>query len=409
MKNGNFTASLGSRQNPGFLPLAERLQQIHPGENPFQAGNTALPENSPVFFGRAALLHRFQLTLCNDNPGHINLVGDPRIGKSSLLNQLKAVLAAEENLISICCNAQGLNRASQERFFTDLGEAVAEALSEQLAVPPADFDQLQSSVRRWAKSCGFVLLLDEFEVLADNPVFDVTFFNNLRSLGDNPENRFGFFIVSHEHIRTLCHTEAIHGSRFWNIFASWTLGLLEQAAASQLVERPLQHAGLALAATPEQLLNRYGCHPFLLQCALHEHTFAAQHGLAPDIRHLHRNLHNIMEDIWRRRNEKEVARLFEVIAEKAIPDDEITQNLEDRGLLVEGKLVCTDFAKALPEKFLPKKKSVDAYLQEIKKDPEKALNSAEVWLKYLDQIEKAVSFVGKMRKTFYQDDSPINE
>ena len=49
MANGNFTAHLGSSDNPGLLPLEERLSWISKGENPFQA-DSALPENSPGLF-----------------------------------------------------------------------------------------------------------------------------------------------------------------------------------------------------------------------------------------------------------------------------------------------------------------------------------------------------------------------
>ncbi len=401
MANGNFTAHLGSSDNPGLHPLEERLSWISKGENPFQA-DSALPENSPVFFGRENLLHRFRLKLCSDNPGHISLVGDPRIGKSSLMNQLKAILKAKEGLVSICCNAQGLNEASQKRFFTDLGESVAGALDEEFEEPLEDFDQFQRVIRQWAKEYRFVLLLDEFEILADNPVFDVTFFNNLRSLGDNPENRFGFFLISHEHIRVLCHTEAIHGSRFWNIFDAWVLGLLEADAARQLVKLPLQQAEISLDTTPEQLLKRYGRHPFLLQRALYEYTFSAQHGLTPDLRHLDRNLYNVMQDLWMRCKELEVARLFEVIAEKVIPHDKVTQDLEERGLLDNDKLFCPDFAKALPENLIPSKTSIEDYLQDIKTHPGKALKKAGRWLHYLEQAEKAATHIGKIKKAYDQ-------
>ncbi len=404
MANGNFTAHLGSSDNPGLLPLDERLSWMSKGENPFQA-DSALPENSPVFFGRENLLHRFRLKLCSDNPGHISLVGDPRIGKSSLMNQLKAILEAEEGLVSICCNAQGLNEASQKRFFTDLGESVAGALGEELEEPLEDFDQFQRVIRQWAKEYRFVLLLDEFEILADNPVFDVTFFNNLRSLGDNPENRFGFFLISHEHIRALCHTDAIHGSRFWNIFDAWVLGLLEEDAARKLAELPLQRAEISLDTTPEQLLKRYGRHPFLLQRALHEYAHSALHGLTPDLRHLDNNLHAFMQDLWVRRkdNEQEINRLFEVIAEKSIPHDKTTKELEERGVLDKGKLFSPAFAAALPEELLPQKKSVEASLQAIKKNPKKAINKASGrWMKVLEWFATAASHLGKIKKAWDQ-------
>ncbi|MCI5125933.1 MAG: hypothetical protein D3925_16040, partial [Candidatus Electrothrix sp. AR5] len=266
-------------------------------------------------------------------------------------------------------------------------ESVAGALDEELEEPLEDFDQFQRVIRQWAKEYRFVLLLDEFEILADNPVFDVTFFNNLRSLGDNPENRFGFFLISHEHIRALCHTDAIHGSRFWNIFDAWVLGLLEADAARKLAELPLQQAEISLDTTPDQFLKRYGRHPFLLQRALHEYAHSAQHGLTPDLRHLDRNLYNVMQDLWMRCKEQEVSRLFEVIAGKTIPHDKVTQDLEERGLLDNDKLFCPAFAKALPENLIPSKTSIEDYLQDIKAHPGQALKKAGRWLNYLVSAE----------------------
>ncbi len=403
MTNGNFSACLGDKYNPGLLPLYERLARINRGENPFQA--SALPENSPVFFGRNNLLHRFRLALCADNPGHISLVGDPRIGKSSLMNQLGVMLAAENGLVSICCNTNGLNKVSQQRFFTDLGESIAEALGEELDAAPEDFDQFQQHIRQQAENHRFVLLLDEFEILADNPVFDATFFNNLRSLGDNPENRFGFFISSHEQLRQLCHTEDVGGSRFWNLFDVYMVGLLAEDTALQLIELPLRQVGMRLDTSPEMLLKRYGRHPFLLQRVLHEYTLAAKSGLLPDIRQLDRKLSNVMQDLWLRRNEQEVTRLFEVIAKKEIPDDKISRELEDRGLLDEGGLFCPAFAKGLPEKLIPKKTSNEEYLQEIKANPIEALDKADRWIRYLEVIERAATHIGNIIKTLGSRDS----
>ncbi|MCI5138094.1 MAG: hypothetical protein D3922_06685, partial [Candidatus Electrothrix sp. AR1] len=268
--------------------------------------------------------------------------------------------------------------------------------------PLEDFDQFQCVIRQWAKEYRFVLLLDEFEILADNPVFDVTFFNNLRSLGDNPENRFGFFLISHEHIRALCHTEAIHGSRFWNIFDAWVLGLLEADATRQLVKLPLQRAEITLDTTPDQFLKRYGRHPFLLQRALYEYAFSAQHGLTPDLRHLERNLYNVMQDLWIHCKKQEVARLFEVIAGKKIPQDKITKDLEERGLLDNNKLFCPAFAKALPETLFPSKTNIEEYLQDIKTNPSKALSKASRWLDYLKQVEKAAARIGKIKLAYDQ-------
>lgn len=85
---GDFKAQLGRSENPGLLNQEGRLALIQPGRNPYVTG-TALPGNSPVFFGRVQILHEILSVLRRPNkPGCVSLLGERRIGKSSLLNQI---------------------------------------------------------------------------------------------------------------------------------------------------------------------------------------------------------------------------------------------------------------------------------------------------------------------------------
>ncbi len=84
-----------------------------------------LPENSPVFFGRRQVLHEILGVLRRPgNPGCVSLLGERRIGKSSLLNQVCQALSAEHGLITIFGNAQNWNNISQEEFFSSLCQSV---------------------------------------------------------------------------------------------------------------------------------------------------------------------------------------------------------------------------------------------------------------------------------------------
>ena len=93
---GDFKAQLGKRDHEGFLPHDERLKRIQPKQNPYVVGS-ALRGNSPVFYGRAQTLHEILGILRGPSkPGCISLLGERRIGKSSLLNQAYQSLSAEE-------------------------------------------------------------------------------------------------------------------------------------------------------------------------------------------------------------------------------------------------------------------------------------------------------------------------
>lgn len=58
----DFRAQLGAAHNSGLLTVTERLERIIPEVNPYVTGSS-LEANSPVFFGRAQVLHEVLATL----------------------------------------------------------------------------------------------------------------------------------------------------------------------------------------------------------------------------------------------------------------------------------------------------------------------------------------------------------
>ena len=84
----DFIAQLGNSQNQGLLSLDERLATLPINPNPYITG-ASLPPNSPLFFGRQRELHDILSVLRRpDKPSSVSILGERRIGKSSLLNQV---------------------------------------------------------------------------------------------------------------------------------------------------------------------------------------------------------------------------------------------------------------------------------------------------------------------------------
>ncbi|RKZ79849.1 MAG: hypothetical protein DRR19_24440 [Candidatus Parabeggiatoa sp. nov. 1] len=174
----NFTAQLGNPQNPGLLPKEQRLAQIKPGQNPYICG-AALQGNSAVFYGRGRELGGTLSVLRNpEKPGDVSILGERRIGKSSLLNQIYQALAAEPNIVAIYTTMPNWSIDSQATFFTQLHQAICNALK----IQPNAVDNY-ASFR--AKGYRFVLMIDEFEKMTGNEYFDTQFFSNLRTLSNN--------------------------------------------------------------------------------------------------------------------------------------------------------------------------------------------------------------------------------
>ena len=121
----NFTAQLGNKNNPGFLPKEQRLTQIKPGQNPYVCGSS-LQGNSAVFYGRGRELGGILGMLGNpDKPGNVSILGERRIGKSSLLNQIYQVLATVPNVVTIHTTMQDWSVDSQATFFSQLHQAIS--------------------------------------------------------------------------------------------------------------------------------------------------------------------------------------------------------------------------------------------------------------------------------------------
>jgi hypothetical protein len=92
-----------------------------------------------------------------------------------------------------------------------------------------------------------VLILDEFEQLAVNPVLDVFFYNAWRSVASNHD--VAFLTASARPLNDLTQPEKSQGalsSPFFNIFPKITLGLLDEAEARSLIRTPME-AGIAVS------------------------------------------------------------------------------------------------------------------------------------------------------------------
>ena len=235
--SGDFKGQLGDASQAGLSTPEQRLSRLAVGINPYVTG-TSLPGDSPVFFGREQAIAEILATLRRpERPGCVSVLGERRIGKSSLLNQIYLVLSAEPGLVSVHATAQNWNHDSQQQFYTRLHACLVDALKLYDEKPVEDYPGLRDFLLAHAKQGRrFVLMIDEFEIMAGNPAFDAYFFSNLRALADRPEYRLGFLISSRKPLKELCDAHKIEASSFWNIFGvTKVLGLLAEAEARDLV------------------------------------------------------------------------------------------------------------------------------------------------------------------------------
>jgi hypothetical protein len=249
--------------------------------NPFTYGN---PISDPRrFFGRAREAEQIFGRLCNEEFESSSVVGDRRIGKTSLLNYL-----ADPGVRA----ARGLEPERYSFFYVDLQMVDEEMGPEQLwrrllalmrrQCTSEDIREVLAAFERCERLTTFdldelfqqvddvglhvVLLLDEFERVTENKNFGPDFYYGLRSL--MIRHKVALVTSSRLELIELCHSEAVKSSPFFNIFANVNLRLFSDADWQLMVSRSLAGTGVRFTGQEmEQVRDLAGLHPYFLQAA----------------------------------------------------------------------------------------------------------------------------------------------
>jgi len=411
----DFIAQLGNIQNQGLLPLEQRLNTLPIGQNPYITG-ASLPANSPLFFGRQRELHDILSVLRQPNkPSSVSLLGERRIGKSSLLNQIFQELNKEDKLCAVFATAQNFSELTEQTFFKSLKQSISQVVNPDLIEnETVSYDNLRDYIHSLAKQgYRFVIMIDEFEKLSGNPEFKTSFFSHLRALGERPEFRLGYVIASRHALKDLCRSHKIEESSFWNIFGTQKiLGLLTEKEASDLWIKPML-ATLSNKITEQYLIKNLhnvtdlsGYHPMFIQIIASQFWNAWSGGFNISKIELKVNLRQFMEDLFYQRsqeNKTEWEMLLKVAAEKTIDHNYIFNELYLRGLILkDGKVFCPYFAEVIKEECKTANgKSVETLLDEVEKGLETGINKVD---KFFDLFLKAANVSGKIRKEFLEPD-----
>lgn len=277
-RNGRFRFALAPRRStPGSG-----------GRNPFDPFHPAVP---PGFVGRRLELLQLEDSLTDRNG--VSLVGDWRIGKTSLLRawELKAI---ELGRTAVFLDGQGAEGASIAAFVGKIIGRPAPETADSAA------DALAAWLRTHPEGLTPVLLIDEFDGLA--PRFDLRFFERLRPMLDY----LPLAIASRRPI-DLLYLELEKTSPFHNRLKTLYLGLVEPEAAEEITA-----LGSELAAEDKGLMRLWaGCHPFHLQLLGHCLIEARRLGATRDwgLENYLDNAFGRLRELWARLEEKEQSAL----------------------------------------------------------------------------------------------------
>jgi AAA+ ATPase superfamily predicted ATPase len=270
-------------QVPPARPQTTRKQrQASPASasvpsNPFTFGN---PIKEPDrFYGRKAEIRQIINRLLSSAHESTSIVGERRIGKTSLLSYLSNPAVAvglglePDKFCMVYVDFQGLTDITPQRFWQRVLGKMAHSvcdksmqtaclkLSQQAEFDLFDLEDLFESISN--KNLTTVLLMDEFEYVTQNPNFKGDFFGGLRSLAIH--HRVALVPATRRELVELCHSDEIKGSPFFNIFVNVVLRPFTRQEVDDLLTG-YTRAGLS-SAEKDFVWNLGGGYPQFLQTA----------------------------------------------------------------------------------------------------------------------------------------------
>lgn len=213
-----------------------------------------IPIDSDMFFGRQREMQRIEDMLSRDTPQCVSIIGERRIGKSSLAFRVYHKIKASQKTLAVYLDCDGLSERcnSKDEFFKLLNQLFLEAVKEKPEIKDLVEKRFNtySSFKEFIKNCGqkgikTIIFIDGFEHLPANEFADDTFFSNLRATANNPDNRLAFVSISKSELEKLTH-KAILSSHFWNIFENEIIGLLDHGSIKKLRQKGFKKARFLL-------------------------------------------------------------------------------------------------------------------------------------------------------------------
>jgi AAA-like domain len=250
-------------------------------DNPFTYGN---PIRDPRrFFGRAREAEQIFGRLRNPEFESSSVVGDRRIGKTSLLNYIAdprtraayGLGGASYNFVYVDLQMVGGAMGPEQLWRQLLGslhelcrdDVIVRALKELLGRERLDTFDLDAFFRKAdARGQRAVFLLDEFDQVTTNPNFGPDFYFGFRSLAIH--RKVALVTASRLELVELCHSESVRSSPFFNIFANINLRMFSPAESQSLVSQSLGETGVRFTdSETAQVLDLAGRHPYFVQVA----------------------------------------------------------------------------------------------------------------------------------------------
>ena len=235
--------------------------------------NRVAIQDPDQFFGRAREVSKIFSRIGASRPQSISVVGERRIGKSSLLHYINnsQVRARHfdqpESYAFVFIDLQQKRRLTLIEFFKELfAQLSRETGDKAFKKSQPSFDALRAALETFRKDGRkLIVLFDEFDAITTNRAFDLEFYSFLRSIANNYD--VAYITSSARDLQELCHTQLIADSPFFNIFTNVFLRAFTRKEALDLITRPSAQAALPLEGYARRITEIAGYFPYFLQIA----------------------------------------------------------------------------------------------------------------------------------------------
>ncbi len=236
--------------------------------------NRVMIQNPSDFFGRRREVRRIYSRLDAPHPQSISIVGDRRIGKSSLLNHVynadnrRRHMQNNESAIFVYMDFQRHYDFGVEGFIDLLFNLLEYEAKGAVEVADRDrtLEQLKDVVNKInTDGKRLIILMDEFDSITGNERFEEQFFSYLRSLANS--YRMAYVTSSYQELQLMCHNKDISDSPFFNIFSNLPLRPFNRDEALELITVPSNSEGIPLESFADKIIDLAGLFPFYLQIA----------------------------------------------------------------------------------------------------------------------------------------------
>lgn len=314
--------------------------------NPYT--NRVMIRNPEDFYDRKAEVKRIFSRIGGSRPQSISVVGDRRIGKSSLLFHIcdesvrEKYLEEPETYVFAFFDLQEKKDMDVKEFFRIVIEKITKQLPEKVAYSVQEFsyDSFSDFVRTIEENgMNLILVFDEFDIVTTNENFSAEFFSFLRFIANS--RNVAYVTSSKRDLQELCHANEIKDSPFFNIFTHIPLGPFDKDSALELIKIPSEREGIPLERYREFILELAGYHPFFIQLACSNFFEALleckDHSVLEKAKgKFYEEAEDHFKNMWHHLTEYEVLCLKTVVESKELDQNllYIARKLERRGILV---------------------------------------------------------------------------